>query len=208
MHYARLTEDYVGQIVSPDAMVLDYGCSDALGAPDVARACKRLYLFDAAANSEAALRRRFANDEKITVLTPEDLDALSPASLDLVICNSVLQYLSLEECQRFFELSGAKLKRGGRLIVADVIPPNAGIIGDTLALLAFAWRGAFMIAALRGLVATYFSDYRKLRSTFKLTTFTERDILDRLAAAGFRAERNKSNFTHNAARMTFIATRI
>jgi SAM-dependent methyltransferase len=208
LHYEGLASDYLRLIQPADAKILDYGCGEALTAPSVARACGHLYLFDAASNVEAALRQRFDGDDDITVLSESALKALPAASLDMIICNSVLQYLSLDECRRFVAFAATKLKPGGRLIVADVIPPDVSAVRDTIALMDFARRGGFVFAAVRGLVATYFSEYRNLRAIFKLTTFTDRDMRGLMSSNGFEVERSEHNVGHNQARMTFIATRV
>ena len=69
-------------------------------------------------------------------------------------------------------------------------------------------RGAngFFIAALLGLARTVaLTDYWRLRSNLGLTRYSEADVLARLAAAGFTAQRATKNIGHNPARMTFLA---
>ena len=56
-----------------------------------------------------------------------------------------------------------ELQPDGRLVLADLLPPDLDAIADVKALLAFAWRGGFLVAALAGLGRTFFSDYRRLR---------------------------------------------
>jgi hypothetical protein len=48
LHYGRLANDIAALIPSPDAVVLDHGCGEALAADRIARRCERLYLLDAA----------------------------------------------------------------------------------------------------------------------------------------------------------------
>jgi hypothetical protein len=63
----------------------------------------------------------------------------------------------------------------------------------------------FLGAALVGLMRTVFSDYPRLRSTLGLTLYDEAAMIDKLAAAGFSAQRRATNIGHNQARMTFLA---
>jgi SAM-dependent methyltransferase len=208
LHHAGIAKDLIPLIPSPQAEVLDYGCGEALAAQKLAAQCDKLYLFDMAPNVETALRQRYGTSEKIVVLSEAALKAHPEDSLDMIICVSVLQYLSHDECRDFVLLAGRKLKIGGRLVVADIVPPYVDAASDTMALLEFSLRGGFFFAALRGLIATYFSRYRKLRPNIGLTTFAIPDMQRLLSTNGFEAKRADRNIGHNQARMTFIAKRV
>jgi SAM-dependent methyltransferase len=208
LHYDRIAKDIVALIPSPQAAMLDYGCGEATSADEAARRCGHLYLFDTAPSVQDKLRQRFACEPKITVLDEDHFLVLPDGSLDLVICNSVLQYLRADETSRLVEIWHDKLKAGGRLVLGDVIPPDLGPLGDVEALLHFAWQGGFLIAALRGLATTFFSNYRTLRNEIGLTTYSEGDMLSLLAASGFSAARANHNIGHNQLRMTFIAAKV
>ena len=54
-------------------------------------------------------------------------------------------------------------------------------------------------------VRTVASDYWRLRSRLGLTRYSERAVIEKLAAAGFSASRAGANIGHNPARMTFLA---
>lgn len=205
-HYRGIADDLIALVPAPDAAVLDHGCGEALEAERVAAACGRLYLLDAAPSVRAKLAERFGAVRNIAVLAPESLDALPDRSLDLVVANSLLQYLSADELDRCLAEWRAKLRPTGRLVLADVIPPDVSSVTDALALLRFAAREGFIGAALGGLVRTAFSPYRKLRRELGLSMYAEGQMLDRLSEAGFRAYRSERNLGHNPARMTFIAS--
>ncbi|NIX76318.1 class I SAM-dependent methyltransferase [Microvirga terricola] len=205
LHYRLIANDIIDLIISPETRVLDYGCGEALFADRVAAQCGALYLCDAAPLVRDRLREKFGANGKITVLSPEDLPAVPDGSLDLIVVNSLLQYLSLDELRSVLKLWHAKLKEDGRLIIADVIPPNVSPLVDAQALLSFAWKGGFLKAALAGLVRTALSDYRKIREEIGLSHYSQTDMLDVLRDAGFAAARRERNLGHNQARMTFIA---
>lgn len=208
LHYEGLARDIAGYVPSPDSIVLDYGCGEAEAARHVARTCGVLNLFDTAPNVRASVARRFADEPKIRVLDEAGVEALASESVDYVVCVSVLQYLTRDELGQALDLWREKLKAGGRLVIADVIPPCINPLDDISALLGFALRGGFFIAACLGLVRTFFSDYRKLRGQLGLATYAEADFLALLAAHGFKGERAAQNFGHNPKRMTFVATRL
>lgn len=207
LHYRAIAADLIGHIPASDAVVLDHGCGEALDAARVAASCGRLYLCEAAPNVRDKLRARFGRNETIIVVSPEEVEALPPASLDLVVANSLLQYLSRDELKALLEIWRDRLKPGGALILADVIPPDVSPLTDASQLLAFAWRGGFLMAALGGLVRTAFSDYRKLRAQYGLSTYTADAIAALIREAGFADMQRPGNFGHNPHRMTFKATK-
>ena len=207
LHDDRIARDIAGLVGEPDAAVLDFGCGEASGAALVAAKCGQLFLYDAAPNVRERLRLRFTRVPKITVLGADGIDETGDGSLDLVVVNSVLQYLERAEFEALLDQARAKLKPAGRFVVADVIPPDAKATDDILALLKFAFQGGFFFAALAGLVTTFFSDYRELRGTLGLTRYGEAEMISLFAARGFSAKRAATNIGHNQTRMMFVATR-
>jgi SAM-dependent methyltransferase len=205
LHYAGIARDLIALIPSPDAVVLDHGSGEALSADRVAARCGRLYLLDAAPLVRDRLQQRFRGNPKITVIGPDELQDLPDRSLDLVVANSLLQYLSLDEFRTLLATWRAKLKPTGRLILADVIPHEVSPITDARALLSFAWSGGFLRHALLSLARTALSDYRTLRDELGLSQYGEAEMIEILRDEGFRAERLQRNLGHNQARMTFAA---
>jgi SAM-dependent methyltransferase len=205
--HARIIErGILARVPGPEAHVLDFGCGEALHGDAVAKACGRLWLCDTSPKLRAELTARFVNHPHVTAIAPEMIELGVPdGSLDLVVTVSVLQYMSREEFAQALALWMAKLKPGGTVVVADVIPPDVSMADDTEALLSFAWKGGFLFAALAGLVKTALSDYRKIREKLGLTTYTAAELDTALHTAGFAAIRRVENIGHNQARMTFVA---
>jgi SAM-dependent methyltransferase len=205
LHYDRIARDLAAFIPSRNATVLDYGCGEAISAGSLAEKCATLYLFDAAPNVREKLRSRFSDHAKIMVLSPNGLEQIGAASLDVINANSLLQYLRHREFEDLLDVWHAKLRLEGRLVLADVLPPDLDAGADVKALLDFAWRGGFLIAALAGLGRTFFSDYRRLRNEVGLTRYAPEDLFTLLAAHGFTGEQAPTNVGHNQLRMTFVA---
>lgn len=204
LHYKLVASDIIGLIPSREAVVLDYGCGEALFADQVAVKCAKLYLSDAAPLVRERLQERFGANERIVILAPDEVADLAEASLDLIVVNSLLQYLSLDELRALLKLWRSKLKSGGKLVIADVIPPDVSPVTDAKALLSFAWQGGFLISALLGLARTAFSEYRKIREEIGLSQYSEDEMVDILQDAGFEPKRAERNLGHNPARMTFV----
>lgn len=205
LHYRGIARDIASLIDRPGMQVLDYGSGEATSADLVAVKCARLYLCDAAPNTRAKIAAEFAANPKIVAVSPEEVEAFDDDSLDLIVANSVLQYLDSAVLDDCLDTWNAKLKPDGRLVLADVIPPDVSPVRDAAALLKFGQDGGFLVAAMLGLARTFFSDYRKLRGELGISMHSEADIRSRLARHGFSAERLAKNLGHNPARMTFSA---
>lgn len=205
LHYRLIARDIAALIPSADARVLDYGCGEALSADRVASRCSCLYLCDGAPLVRERLSERFGREPTIVVLAPEEIERIEDGSLDLVVVNSLLQYLLPEELVSLLGVWRQKLKDGGLLVLADVIPPETHALDDVRALLDFAWQGGFLKAALLGLARTAMSDYRTLRAELGLTHYSESEMIETLRERGFAPERRAANLGHNPKRMTFVA---
>ena len=209
--HSKLHDDLVargiaGLLTAPAGDVLDYGCGDASEADLVAGKCAKLYLYDAAPNVRARLARRFTGRQTIALVEDEALSSIPGASLDLIVVNSVLQYVAPPDFEALLDRFHGKLKPAGRLVLADIVSPDTGAVDDTKALLSFAWEGGFFVAAVVGLARTFFSDYRSLRARYGLTRYREAEMLGLLTKHAFNGQRVKPNIGHNQARMMFVAT--
>lgn len=206
VHYQRIAEDIGRLLQGPSPRVLDYGCGEALAADRLAKRCGHLYLCDGADLVRSRLQERLGRFANVTVLAPEELDTVPDRSVDLIVVNSVIQYLSIEELSRSLTQWRGKLAPSGQLVIADVLPRNLNPLTDATALLRFAAANGFLLPALTGLGKTFFSDYRRMRATLGLAHYDEGEMLALLGKHGFSAERMRWNFGHNPARMAFAAS--
>jgi ubiquinone/menaquinone biosynthesis C-methylase UbiE len=205
LHFQLIARDIIGYISSPDAVVLDYACGEALSAARVAEACGKLFLAEPAPGVRGRLIARFAPNTKIRVRSLDDLRNMDEKSVDLAIMNSVAQYMTSAELDAAFATIRRLLKPGGRLIVGDILRPEVGMPRDVIALLRFAATHGFLKDALIGLISTALSDYRQLRAKVGLQRYGEAEMIAKLAANGFVASRAHLNIGHNPWRMTFVA---
>lgn len=204
VHYDLVARDMIAHVPRREARVVDYGCGDTLSGDRVAEACGHLYLCDAAGRVRQRLLERYAGNPNISVLTPQQFEQLEPGTVDVIIVNSVVQYLTLEELRRLLDLARAKLRGGGRLVLADIVPRSVSLLGDAAELLKFGWRNGFLLPALAGLVRSYFSNYRTVRKGLGFLQLDEPEVLNMLEHAGFAATRHHRNIGHNPRRMTFV----
>jgi SAM-dependent methyltransferase len=204
VHYRTIADDIARYVPGPTAVVLDYGCGDALHADRVAAVAGQLILTDAAASVRERLTERFRDCPTISVRAPGDL-GIAGGTLDLVVMHSVAQYLGSDELDALLATFRRLMKPGTLLVVGDVMSPDAPVGSDVTALLRFAAANRFLGAALIGLARTLLSNYIQLRSTLGLSRYTAPEMIAKLTAAGFSAERARVNIGHDQARMTFLA---
>jgi ubiquinone/menaquinone biosynthesis C-methylase UbiE len=205
LHFQAIARDIITYIPSPDAVVLDYSCGEALSAGKVADACMMLILAEPAPGVRGRLIARFAPNTKIRVRSLDELRNMQEASIDLVVMNSVAQYMSESELDAALAVIRRLLKPTGKFVLGDILRPEVGMFRDVLALLLFAARHGFLKDALVGLLATALSDYRQLRTRVGLQRYSEQDMMAKLGKAGFSAERARKNIGHNPWRITFVA---
>lgn len=205
VHYALVAEGIAALVPQPDATVLDYGCGEALSAGMVKARCGRLLLCDAAETVRDRLRLRFDGQEGIEVISPDDLETLAKGSIDLVVVNSVVQYLNAEALGTLVRSFRRVVAPHGRIVFADIVPREARALDDARALLVFGARNGFLLPALVGLVRTAFSDYRRVRTQLGLSRYAEYEFRKLLEGHGLSSERIRPNLGHDQGRMAFSA---
>ena len=117
----------------------------------------------------------------------------------------VAQYITPDELNLAFARIHALLKPTGRFVLGDVLRRRTTALTDAIALLRFGGKHGFFKDAVKGLLRTAMSDYRRLRTRLGLSRYREAEMIDKLQAAGFSAARAKENLGHNRKRMTFVA---
>jgi SAM-dependent methyltransferase len=203
-HFKRIAED-IRRYAPAGGAMLDYGCGEALFADRVAETTARLILCEPAPNVRAMLAGRLAGNPKVVVRKPEDVATMPAQSVDVIVMHSVSQYLTEPELDELIKLFRRLLRPGGLLVLGDVIPRRMSALGDALALLRFGAQEGFYWAALRSLFRLFRSDYRRLRKSLGLSRYSDDQIVAKLEAAGFSAQRARTNIGHNGKRMTFLA---
>jgi hypothetical protein len=167
-----------------------------------------VFLYDAAESARARLRRRYDNHARIRILEKSGLDELAGDSVDLIIVNSVIQYLSDEQLNEALVLFNRLVKSSGTFLLGDVINPGSGNSRHVTTLLRFAWQNGFFLSAIGGLAQTFISPYRNLQREVGFATFTREQILDKLARHGFSAEKLARNIGISGNRSSYLAWKL
>jgi ubiquinone/menaquinone biosynthesis C-methylase UbiE len=190
---------------STDGIVLDWGCGDALAAERIAELCGGVLLYDAAASTRERLDKRFRRHTRICILNDTALEGLPGGSIDLIVVNSVIQYLSAEQFDYTLALFCRLLSPSGAVLLGDIISPETGNSQTATTFLRFAWRKGFLLSAIAGLVQTFASPYRMLQRRIGLAAYTPFQMLQILERHGFVAEQLPCNIAVSPHRSAYLA---
>jgi SAM-dependent methyltransferase len=205
-HYAKVLSGIGGFMPAGGAaVVLDWGCGDALAADNIAQTCRTLLLYDRADSTRRRLLSNYADNPKVRVLDDAELGAVPPASVDLIIVNSVVQYLDRRQFVDALQLFHRLLKSDGKLLLGDIIAPDTPLIGHVTTFLHFARQNGFFVAACIGLARNFVSPYRKLRRDAGYAYYTQTQLLGLLDDNGFVGQRLPSNIAVSQLRSSYLA---
>jgi SAM-dependent methyltransferase len=208
VHYDLVFAGVAPHLPNRRGVVLDWGCGDALAADRIAERCSMVFLYDAAESARARLRRCYDDHSRIRILEKSGLDELADGSVDLIIVNSVIQYLSDEQLNEALVLFNRLVKSNGAFLLGDVINPGTGNSRHLTTFLRFAWQYGFFLSAIGGLAQTFISPYRNLQREVGFATFTPEQILVKLAVHGFAAKKLARNIGTSKNRSSYLARRL
>jgi SAM-dependent methyltransferase len=212
-HAARLYREIAEELVRAAEIgkgdrCLDFGCGEALGCPVLLAQGASVLLYDPVERMRRLAGGRFGRMAGVTLIDRADLVTVPPASLDVIYVISVVQYLARDQLPGLLGQWYQQLRPGGRLVLGDVIPRGIGPLSDSLALLAYCRRHGHLLGAVRSMLATALSDYRRVRRALGLTCYDEAEIRDLLGSHAFAVTRHPCNLGVSQARMTFVGRRL
>jgi SAM-dependent methyltransferase len=188
-----------------EAVVLDWGCGDAVAAGELAQSCRTLLLFEPAQTTRGRLLANYAGHAKIEVLDEAKLEAVAPGSVDLIVVNSVVQYLSRQQFADALRLFRRLLKSDGELLLGDIIEPDTPLVRHVIIFLRFAWDNGFFFAGILSLARNLTSPYCQLRRSAGYACYRSAEMLAMLEDNGFGGERLPSNIAVSRLRSSYLA---
>jgi SAM-dependent methyltransferase len=204
-HYDVLFAGVAPYLPDRRGVVLDWGCGDALAANRIAEQCSMVLLYDAAESARERLRQRYGSHDRIRILDKSGLEELARESIDFIVANSVIQYLSDQQLSDALALFHRLIKPGGTVLLGDVINRGTGNSRHVATFLGFAWKYDFLPSAIVGLARTFLSPYRSLQRDIGLAAFAPEQILDKLERRGFAAEKLPQNIAVSKHRSSYLA---
>jgi SAM-dependent methyltransferase len=144
---------------------------------------------------------RFANVRYLDLSRPERFP--SDPRFDVILVNSVCQYMTPDEFSGWLGYWRKMLAPGGKIVISDLIPPDYRGGRDLLHLLRFSARRGFLLRAVAQAVGEIFRYYRT-RQARPLTRFGKEELSRRGQEAGLAVEFLPRNLTHFPERITAI----
>jgi SAM-dependent methyltransferase len=186
--------------------VLDFGCGYGSISAGLCLSVGAMHYWDASENMRslaAEALHRYPNTRPIDLAEPlrlpEDL------RFDLIVVNSVIQYMKPHEFSGWLRTWKSLLAPEGRLVISDVTPPHRGILGDLLALFRFSLRHRYLMAALRTVFAER-ARYQQTANAHPLLKLTREQLTNEAQQAGLAVSFLPRNLTHFPGRITAVFT--
>ncbi len=134
-------EHYVARVrglvpLSAERTVLDYGAGQGYLAEYLASGLRRLHLVEP---SSSAIERARARYQRLDNVAFHELAggealrrAIAPGSVDLILVNSVFQYVPEADLPELFAAFADVLAPGGVVLVSDVVTPGYSLLRDVV----------------------------------------------------------------------------
>ena len=188
--------------------ILDFGCGDATMANWIVKTGHNLYLYDVSKHYLTKAQEKFSNERNITIVDPDSYNSITNQSIDMVIVSSVTQYLTnlqfKTEMKRWVEI----LKRGGIVILCDVVPPSSNFMSETLSLFFSSIKHNFVFGFLQlVLLRSKPSRCRTLRKSLHLYKYSKKDIEELASSFGLIVSEHYENIGLFSSRKTYILTK-
>ena len=209
--YVEILTTEVG--VHPDQRVLDFGCGFGLVAAMLAPRVAEVWFWDPSPNMRVVAERNTADRPNARLCDLSTMSSAAPEGtvwhgplFDLILVNSVAQYMAAEELLAWLARWRGMLAPGGKLVLSDLIPPNHRGLSDVADLLRMGARHRSPLRAA-GDALGGLRRYRRASRAIPLVRVGREDL--ERAAAGVDLDMTDlpRNFTHFSGRWTAVLTR-
>ena len=209
--FREQSREYVMNLLSkvplpPEVCVLDFGCGFGHVAGSLAPMVGEISLWDASTNMLRHARRNVSGipNVRFADLDPDTWDG-GAAAFDLVLVNSVIQYMTQDEFAQWLIVWRRVLKPDGRIVISDVIPANYDSLRDFTDILRLSARRGFLRQAIfDGLHEI--AGYARKRQSRPLTRYDRGDLIRHAERAGLTVEFLPRNLTHFPRRISMLLT--
>lgn len=187
-----------------NARVLDFGCGFGFVAEMLAPKVGEVFLWDVSVNMRRRARLNLADHQNIRFLDLSEPQAIArELKFDLIVVNSVVQYMSLDQFAAWLVMWRTMLAAGGRIVVSDLIPPEYQSMSDLVDLLKFSIRrdvlGSALLQAMRDM-----GRYWMMRRSCPLARTCMEDLGELSKAADLSVSCLPRNLTHFRGRLSAV----
>lgn len=211
--FREQSDEYVRKLESAvplesRARVLDFGCGFGFVAQALVSRVGEVFLWDSSANMRRRARLNLAGRRNVRFLDlSEPKSEFSDPEFDLILVNSVVQYMSLEEFSGWLLRWRNMLAPDGRIVVSDLIPPDYPAIWDIVDQLRFGARRRVLATAIWEALSEV-ALYWKVRRAYPLSRIGCEELRWRATSAGLSADYLPYNLTYFTKRLTAVVRHI
>jgi cyclopropane fatty-acyl-phospholipid synthase-like methyltransferase len=189
--------------LTPGTRALDFGCGWGNVARLLAPLVGELSLWDDSARMRALAMETVGGLPNVRMLDLSAPDQVLPGEFDLILANSVAQFMTAAEFQVWLQRWRHMLAPTGNIVVSDLVPPDYPALADLVTLLRFSSSKRFLVRALYD-AARVMPLYWKTRSAQPLLRTSRADLEGWGAAAGLRVQAFPPNLTCFKQRITVV----
>jgi protein-L-isoaspartate O-methyltransferase len=204
--------DYVTRLtrivaLRPEMDVLDFGCGLGFVTALIAPLVQSVYVWDNVERMRRCAVERARKSGRVRILDWPGSTRAPATTFDLVLVNSVVQYMSERELASWMAAWRGLLKIGGIVVLSDVIPPDSTFAKEVRDTIWFAFRSRVLFRDPRKLFKEYqrYSQTRRLAPMLRLTSERVQELGHE---AGLEARRLPTNLTFRTNRLSFILSSI
>jgi SAM-dependent methyltransferase len=191
-------------ILDPRARVMDFGCGFGFVAELLAPRVGQLFLWDASANMRRHARINVSRHSNVRFVDLSGPHVIQPELVfDLVLVNSVAQYMAPERLSAWLYLWRNMLSPNGIIIVSDLIPPDSNALLDVMDLLKLSLSHDTVCSAVLQCLRDL-GRYWIMRRSCPLTRLNPQELAEMGKAAGLRVSCLRRNLTQFTRRYTAV----
>jgi cyclopropane fatty-acyl-phospholipid synthase-like methyltransferase len=199
--------------VRSDQRVLDFGCGHGFVAARLAPLVAELWWWDPSTAMRTITKRRTARLPNARFCDLSGVSAEPQTStwrgprFDLILVNSVVQYMAPEELSGWLPRWREMLSPGGSVVLSDLIYPMHGSLADAIDLFRFSVRHGSPLRAAKDAFGDV-AEYRRTSRAVPLVRVDAQDLARRAADAGLQTTVLPRNLTHFTKRYSAALRRL
>jgi len=200
--------DYVSKLkaalpLSHNLKALDFGCGLGFVAELLAPCVGKLLLWDTSVNMRRRAGQRVLAYKNACLLDRLDLESQDGPYIDVILVNSVIQYMSAEELSQWLGRWSHMLLPGGSLVISDIPTSQAGALVDFSDSLFFFARHKLSIGSFFFLLGE-FRRFWETRRAHPLLRLNREELHNQAAVAHLTVEFLPTNLTYRKERLTAV----
>lgn len=199
------SEEYVRNLltvfpIDERTRILDFGCGYGAIAEALAEQASVVCLWDAAESMRRTAVERLADRPNVRGV---DLERENPGQFDLILVNSVVQYMTPDELRGWLRRWRTMLAPDGCVVLSDLIPPRHSTLADLRSLLFFSLRRGYLLEAVRNVLRER-KRYGATAQAVPLLHVAQHELQRDAEAAGLTVQFLPENLTHFRGRITAV----